>query len=144
MVGYASAYDEDVRPFSPPSCAGENLTCQLLIAGGGLSGLSAAEAAMHQGLDVIVIEKGEFGRAAASGLNAGQFLTGWVKPVPTMVTELTRQEQDRGLRGERARLLAERRMRAFLRRTVEGCQRLAQLDHDYNLRASVAHGAAIA
>ena len=99
---------------------------------------------MKQGLDVIVIEKGEFGKAAASGLNAGQFLTSWVKPVPAMISELARQEQDRGLRAERARSLAERRVRAFLRRTVEGCQRLAQLNYDYNLRASVQHGAAIA
>ena len=35
-------------------------------------------------------------------------------------------------------------MRAFLRRTIEGCQRIAQLDRDYNLRASVRHGATIA
>jgi gamma-glutamylputrescine oxidase len=133
-----------VRAFSPPSCAAENLTCQLLIAGGGLSGLSAAEAAMQRGLDVILIEKGVFGKEAASGLNAGQFLTGWVKPVETMLAELARQERERGLRGERAQLQAQRRVRAFLRRTVEGCQRLVALNHDYNLRASVRHGAAIA
>jgi hypothetical protein len=30
-VSFASAYDEEVGAFSPPSCAGENLTCQLLI-----------------------------------------------------------------------------------------------------------------
>lgn len=143
-VGFPSAYDENARAFSPPSAAAENLTCQLLIAGGGLSGLSAAEAAMRRGLDVIVIEKGVFGKEAASGLNAGQFLTGWVKPVSTMISELTRQEQERGLRGERALLQAQRRVRTFLRRTVEGCQRLTQLNHDYNLRASVLHGTTIA
>ena len=139
-----SAHDEDVRAFSPPSGAAESLTCQLLIAGGGLSGLSAAEAAVRQGLDVIVIEKGVFGKESASGLNAGQFLTGWVKPVDTMLSELTRQEQERGLRGEEAQARAQSRVRIFLRRTVEGCQRLAALNHDYNLRASVRHGAAIA
>ena len=99
---------------------------------------------MRRGLDVIVIEKGVFGKEAASGLNAGQFLTGWVKPVSTMISELTRQEQERGLRGERALLQAQRRVRTFLRRTVEGCQRLTQLNHDYNLRASVLHGTTIA
>jgi gamma-glutamylputrescine oxidase len=139
-----SAYDEDVQAFSPPSGANENLACQLLIAGGGLSGLSAAEAAMRQGLDVIVIEKGVFGKEAASGLNAGQFLTGWAKPVHAMIAELTRQEQERGLTGERALSQAQRRVRAFLRRTVEGCQRLEQLNHEYNLRASVQNGATIA
>jgi hypothetical protein len=35
-------------------------------------------------------------------------------------------------------------VRAFLRRPVEGCQRLEQLNHEYNLRASVQHGATIA
>ena len=70
------------------------MTCQLLIAGGGLSGLSAAEAALQQGLDVIVIEKSVFGRQAASGLNAGQFLTGWAKSVPTMLAELEQQERE--------------------------------------------------
>ena len=45
---------------------------------------------------------------------------------------------------EQARLRAQQRVRAFLRRTVEGCQRLAALDHEYNLRASVQHGAVMA
>ena len=90
-------YDNEVRAFSPPSCPNANLTCQFLVVGGGLSGLNAAEAAVARGLDVIVIEKGIFGREGASGLNAGQFLTGWAKPIDIMLTELTRQEQDRGL-----------------------------------------------
>jgi gamma-glutamylputrescine oxidase len=139
-----TAYADEGRPFSPPSCVGENLKCELLIAGGGLSGLSAAEAAMEGGLDVIVIEKGVFGREAASGLNAGQFLTGWAKPLDTMLTELARQEQDKGLAKAQAQLQAQRRLRAFLRSTIEGCQRLARLNHDYNLRASVLQGAAMA
>ena len=61
-----------------------------------------------------------------------------------MLAELTRQEQDRGLPADQAQSRAQRRVRAFLRRTIEGCQRLAKLDHDYNLRASVRHGATIA
>jgi glycine/D-amino acid oxidase-like deaminating enzyme len=128
-------YDDDIPVFSPPSGAAENLTCQLLIAGGGLSGLSAAEAAMRQGVDVIVIEKGVFGEQTASALNAGQFLTGWAKPVDTMLIELAQQERERGLRGEQAQLQAQRRVRTFLRRTVEGCQRLSALDREYNLEA---------
>ncbi len=119
-------YDEEVRAFSPPSCANANLTCQFLVVGGGLSGLSAAEAAAARGLDVIVIEKGDFGREGASGLNAGQFLTGWAKPIGTMLAELTRQEQDRGLTAGQAQSRAHRRVRDFLRRTIEGCQRLCQ------------------
>jgi gamma-glutamylputrescine oxidase len=139
-----TAYPGEGRVFSPLSCAGQNLTCQLLVAGGGLSGLSAAEAAMRSGLNVIVVEKAAFGQVAASGLNAGQFLTGWAKSVDTMLAELVRQEQDRGLTKEQARERAIRRLRAFLRSTIEGCLRLAKLDHDYNLRASVLHGAAMA
>src|SRR3974377_1536817 len=101
-------YEDHIRAFSPASGAAENLTCQLLIAGGGLSGLSAAETAMRQGVDVIVIEKGVFGEQTASGLNAGQFLTGWAKPVDTLLSELAQQERERGLRGEQAQLRARR------------------------------------
>ena len=141
---YSSAYDEEVGDFSPPTAANESLTCDLLIAGGGLSGLSAAEAAIRRGLDVVVIEKGMFGKEAASGLNAGQFLTGWAKSVEVMLAELTQQELRSGLSVDQARTRAQQRVRTFLRRTVEGCQRLAALDHDYNLRASVQRGAVMA
>src|SRR5260370_27815502 len=139
-----SGYDEEVGDFSPPSAANQNLTCDLLVAGGGLSGLSAAEAAIRRGLNVVVIEKGIYGKEAASGLNAGQFLTGWAKPVDIMIAELAQQDMERGLYGDQAQRQAERRVRAFLRRTVEGCQRLEALDRDYNLRASVQHGACTA
>src|SRR5262249_47506976 len=132
-----SAYDEEVAAFSPPAATNQRLSCDMLVAGGGLSGLSAAEAALRRGLDVIVIEKGAFGREAASGLNAGQFLTGWAKGVEVMLADLTQQELRGGATEAQARLRAERRVRAFLKRTVEGCQRIAALDHDYNLRASV-------
>src|SRR5258708_31941488 len=97
-----TAYDDEVRDFSPPSCANESLSCQLLVAGGGLSGLSAAEAAGRRGLDVVVIEKGAFGKDGAAGLNAGQFLTGWAKPVHGMLAELTHQELRRRQSEERA------------------------------------------
>ncbi|MGA7485876.1 MAG: FAD-dependent oxidoreductase [Xanthobacteraceae bacterium] len=139
-----SAYDEEVRDFAPPSAANQSLACDLVIAGGGLSGLSAAEAAMRRGLDVVVIEKGVFGKDAASGLNAGQFLTGWAKPVEVMLAELTQQELRGGIAADQAQLRAQRRVRAFLRRTVEGCLCLAELDRRYNLRASVQHGAVTA
>ena len=139
-----TAYDDEVQDFSPPSCANQSLSCDFLIAGGGLSGLSAAEAAIRRGLDVVVIEKGAFGKEAASGLNAGQFLTGWAKSVDVMLAELTKQELRSSVPEEQARLAAQQRVREFLRRTVEGCQRIAALDHDYNLRASVQHGAVMA
>src|SRR6266446_1754570 len=58
------AYDEDVGEFSPPSATNENLTCDFLVAGGGLSGLSAADAAIRRGLNVVVIEKGVYGKEA--------------------------------------------------------------------------------
>ena len=139
-----SAYDQEVPAFSPASAANQRLSCDLLIAGGGLSGLNAAEAALRRGLDVIVIEKGAFGLEAASGLNAGQFLTGWAKSVDVMLVDLAHQELRGGATEAQARGRAERRVRAFLKRTVEGCQRLAALDHAYNLRASVKHGAIVA
>jgi gamma-glutamylputrescine oxidase len=138
------AYDEEVRDFSAPSATNENLNCDLLVAGGGLSGLSAADAAIRRGLNVVVIEKGVYAKEAASGLSAGQFLTGWGKPADVMIAELAQQDMQRGLYGDQAQKQAERKVRAFLRRTVEGCQRLEQLDRDYNLRASVQHGACTA
>src|SRR5258705_4618718 len=92
-----SAYDEEVGDFSPPSAANQNLTCDLLVAGGGLSGLSAADAAIRRGLNVVVIEKGIYGKEAASGLNAGQFLTGWAKPVEIMHAEMALQAIEMGL-----------------------------------------------
>jgi gamma-glutamylputrescine oxidase len=136
-----SAYDEEVREFSPPSAANQNLACDLLIAGGGLSGLSAAEAASRRGLDVVVVEKGVYGKDAASGLNAGQFLTGWAKSIEVMLAELAEQDLRAGHSVDQAERRAERRVRAFLRRTVEGCLQLPELDHRYNLRSSVQHGA---
>jgi gamma-glutamylputrescine oxidase len=138
------AYDEDVGDFSPPPATNENLACDFLVAGGGLSGLSAADAAIRRGLNVVVIEKGVYGKEAASGLSAGQFLTGWAKSVDVMIAELAQQDMQKGIYGVQARRRAERRVRAFLRRTVEGCQRLEELDRDYNLRASVQHGACTA
>ena len=136
--------DDDELRFAPPTWANQSLSCQLLVVGGGLSGLSAAEAAMRRGVDVILIERGAFGQEAASALNAGQFLTGWAKPVDVMLDELTLQEQERGAKGKTARNRSEARVRAFLRRTVEGCQRLAELDRTYNLRSSVRQGAVMA
>src|SRR6266498_3275946 len=141
---HSSVYDEEVGDFSPPLGTNENLTCDLRVAGGGLSGLSAADAAIRRGLNVVVVEKGVYGKEAASGLSAGQFLTGWAKPVDVMIAELAQQDMEKGIYGVQAQKQAERRVRAFLRRTVEGCQRLGALDRDYNLRASVQHGACTA
>src|SRR2546429_85255 len=104
-----SAYDEGVGDFSPPSAPNQNLTCDLLVAGGGLSGLSAADAAIRRGLNVVVIEKGIYGKEAASGLNAGQFLTGWAKPVDIMIAELAQQDMEKGIYGVQAQKQAERR-----------------------------------
>src|SRR5215510_548499 len=95
--------DDDELRFAPPTCANQSLSCQLLVVGGGLSGLSAAEAAMRRGVDVVLIERGAFGQETASALNAGQFLTGWAKPVDVMLDELTAQEQEKGAKGKTAR-----------------------------------------
>src|SRR5262245_4672598 len=93
------AYDEDVGDFSPPSATNENLTCDLLVAGGGLSGLSAADAAIRRGLNVVVVEKGIYGKEAASGLSAGQFLTGWAKSIEVMIAELAQQDRQKASKG---------------------------------------------
>src|ERR1700751_6373966 len=115
-----SAYDEEVRDFSPPSAANQNLACDLVVAGGGLSGLSAAEAASRRGLDVVVIEKGVYGKDAASGLNAGQFLTGWAKPIDVMLAELAQADLRAGHSIDQAGRRAERRGGGGLGPTVGG------------------------
>src|SRR5260370_8247372 len=115
------------------------MPCGFLVGGGGLSGLSAGEGEIRRGLNVVVIEKGIYGKEAASGLNAGQFLTGWAKPVDIMIAELAQQDMERGLYGDQAQRQAERRGRAFLRRTVEGAQRLEPLDRAYNPRPPLHH-----
>jgi glycine/D-amino acid oxidase-like deaminating enzyme len=111
--------DDEVR-FAPPTYGNQSLSCQLLVVGCGLSGLSAAEAAMRRGLDMVLIEKGAFGREAASALNAGQFLTGWAKPVDVMLDELTAQEQEGGAEGSIARSRAETRVRERHIRSLGG------------------------
>jgi len=58
---------------------------------------------MRRGVDVVLIERGAFGQETASALNAGQFLTGWAKPVDVMLDELTAQEQEKGAKGKTAR-----------------------------------------
>src|ERR1700720_435004 len=116
------AYDEDVGDFSPPAATNENLTCDFLVAGGGLSGLSAADAAIRRGLNVVVIEKGVYGKEAASGLSAGQFPWGWAKYLNVMIAELAQQDMQTGVYGLPPQRRADCRVRAFLPRTVEGCQ----------------------
>ena len=78
------------------------------------------------------------------GSECGPLLVRLVKSVDVMVDELTTQHQSKGARRATARSRAEARVRAFLRRTVEGCQQFAALDHTYNLRASVKQGAVTA
>src|SRR5262249_19859178 len=139
-----SAYDEEVGDFSPPSAANENLTCDLLVAGGRLSALGPADAAIRRGLNLVVIEQCLYGQEAAHGVSVGPFLTRWDKSVDVMIAEVAQQDMEKGALGVQAHRQAEHRVRAFLRRTVEGCQRVGALDRDYNLRASVQHGACTA
>src|ERR1700730_16867567 len=118
------AYDEDVGDFSPPAATNENLTCDFLVAGGGLSGLSAADAAIRRGLNVVVIEKGVYGKEAASGLSAGQLLTGWAKSIDIMIAELAQQDMEKRVYGVQSHRRAGRRGRGFLGGTSGGGRRL--------------------
>jgi len=98
---------------------------------------------MRRGLDVIVIEKGAFGQEAASGLNRRTVLDRLGETVETMLAELT------------ARSCAPASRRAARLRGSGGSARSCaapsrdvsdwpRSDHDYNLRASVQHGAVMA
>ncbi len=51
-----------------PDCAGDKLTCDLLIVGGGIIGLWIARLAMKADLKVILLDKDKLGSGASGGL----------------------------------------------------------------------------
>jgi hypothetical protein len=85
--------DHDEVRFAPLIGANQSLSCQLLVVGGGLFGLSAAQAAVLRDIDVGCVWDKRPPR-----LWMDQFLSGWVKQHDLMVDELTTQEPSKGSR----------------------------------------------
>ena len=82
---------EEKYPFCKP--LQENKKCDVLIIGGGMSGVSAAAAFMGKGLSVVLLEKNVLG-GSSSGRSAG-FLT------PDSELELSQLVRRYGLKGAR-------------------------------------------
>ena len=79
-------------PTCPPLM--QDITCDVLVVGGGMSGVSCAAALMDKGLDVVLVEKNILG-GSSSGRSAG-FLT------PDSELELSQLVRRFGLQGARA------------------------------------------
>lgn len=85
--GYGMAgsyYAATARPFSPlPGLTGEQ-SADVVVIGGGYSGLHAALNAARRGFSVILLEAGRIGWGA-SGRNGGQMIPGWRKGASELI-----------------------------------------------------------
>ena len=85
-----SYYVATAAPREPnPALAGE-IEADLVVVGGGCTGLSAALHAARQGLSVVLLEGGRIGWGA-SGRNGGQIIPGLRKSAPELVAMLGRE-----------------------------------------------------
>lgn len=86
--GYGMAgsyYAATAHPFAPaPKLQGEQ-RADLVVIGGGYTGLHAALNAAENGMSVIVLEAGRIGWGA-SGRNGGQMIPGWRKGVAELMS----------------------------------------------------------
>lgn len=79
-----SYYVATATPFAPaPRLEGE-VAADVVIVGGGFTGLHAALSAAELGLSVVLLEAGRIGWGA-SGRNGGQLIPGWRKGAADLV-----------------------------------------------------------
>lgn len=79
-----SYYVATANPFAPaPSLEGD-IEADVVIIGGGYTGLHAALSAAERGLSVVLLEAGRVGWGA-SGRNGGQMIPGWRKGAADLV-----------------------------------------------------------
>ncbi|MEZ5955671.1 MAG: FAD-binding oxidoreductase [Hyphomonadaceae bacterium] len=80
-----SYYAATANPFAPaPSLEGE-VTADVVIIGGGYTGLHAALNAAERGFSVVLLEAGRIGWGA-SGRNGGQMIPGWRKGASELIS----------------------------------------------------------
>lgn len=104
-----SLYQQECQAPEGRGTAQKNISCQVAVIGGGLSGISTALGLAEQGLDVCVFEAETFGRGA-SGRNGGHICIGWSGSFDRLVAQLgtvhDRMLFDAGLEG--ARIISEK------------------------------------
>ncbi len=79
-----SYYAATANPFAPAPMLHDAHEADLVVIGGGYTGLSAALSAAKQGMSVILLEAGRIGWGA-SGRNGGQLIPGWRKGATELV-----------------------------------------------------------
>jgi gamma-glutamylputrescine oxidase len=95
-----SYYVATANPFTaPPTLEGER-DCDVVVIGGGYTGLHAALNAAERGFSVVLLEAGRIGWGA-SGRNGGQMIPGWRKSPADLIAKYgeahARVLQDLGL-----------------------------------------------
>ncbi|MDR0253987.1 MAG: FAD-binding oxidoreductase [Brucellaceae bacterium] len=71
----ATYYEASLEPWQNSAALPEDRSCDVLVIGGGLLGLSAALHLAESGVDTLLVEKNHIG-SAASGRNGGQLTPG--------------------------------------------------------------------
>lgn len=89
-----SYYAATANPFAPaPKLEGE-MRADVVVIGGGYTGLHAALNAIERGYSVVVLEAGRIGWGA-SGRNGGQMIPGWRKGAGELVARYGREHAKR-------------------------------------------------
>src|SRR5690348_4366504 len=85
-----SYYVATANPFAPsPKLQGE-VSADVVVIGGGYTGLHAALNAAERGFSVVLLEAGKIGWGA-SGRNGGQMIPGWRKGAAELIARFGRE-----------------------------------------------------
>lgn len=79
-----SYYAATANPFAPAAKLEGEVSADVVVIGGGFTGLHAALNAVERGFSVIVLEAGRIGWGA-SGRNGGQMIPGWRKSAADLI-----------------------------------------------------------
>jgi gamma-glutamylputrescine oxidase len=79
-----SYYAATANPFAPAPRLEDEAHADVVIIGGGFTGLHAALNAAERGFSVILLEAGRIGWGA-SGRNGGQMIPGWRKSATDLI-----------------------------------------------------------